>query len=94
MLYLTHYKEYPMYHPEEGGYYEAGNEAQEFYRLNSMKQAKRKLAKMRKELEEEGYIMYEDLTGAYLYSRYIGECERWVIEKVYGSENYGWHPYE
>ena len=92
MLYLTHYEEYPIFEPAEGGYYYAGNQAQEFYRLNSMKQARRQLAKMRKELEEDGFQVWE--TGAYKRSRYIGEGEEWVIEKVYGSENRGWHPYE
>ena len=56
MVYLTHYKEYPIYEPAEGGYYYAGNEANEYYRLNSIKQAKRKLAKMRKELEADGDV--------------------------------------
>ena len=73
MLYLTHYEEYPIYYHEEGGYYVAGNQAQEFYRLNSLKQAKRQLAKMRKELEEDGFQVWE--TGAYKRSKYIGECE-------------------
>jgi hypothetical protein len=92
MLYLTHYEEYPIYAPEEGSYYYPGNQAKEFYRLNSMKQAKRQLQKMRKELEADGYCVWD--TGAYKPSRYIGKAESWVIEKVYGSENSGWHPYE
>lgn len=93
MLYLTHYKEYPIYYREEGGYYVAGNEAQEFYRLNSMKQVKRKLAKMKKDLEEDGFIVSEDFDGAWLFSKYIGEGESWVVEKVYGSQNESWKPY-
>lgn len=92
MVYLTHYEEYPIYEPAEGGYYYAGNEAYECYRLNSVKQAKRKLAKMKKELEEEGFVVYED--GAFLHSKYIGESESWVIEKVYGSENSGKQIYQ
>lgn len=92
MVYLTHYTEYPIYEPAEGGYYYAGREAGYFYRLNSVKQAKRKLAKLKKELEDEGYVVYEDY--AYLPSRYIGEGEELRIEKVYGSHNSGWHPYE
>lgn len=92
MVYLTHYTEYPIYEPAEGGYFYAGKEATNFYRLNSVKQAKRKLAKLKKKLEAEGFVVYED--RAYLHSRYIGEGEQIVIEKVYGSHNSGWHPYE
>lgn len=92
MVYLTHYTEYPIYEPAEGGYYYEGREAGTFYRLNSEKQAKRKLAKMKKELEHWGFTVCED--SAYLDSKYIGDGEEWVIEKVYGSRNSGWHPYE
>lgn len=92
MVYLTHYKEYPIYEPAEGGYYYAGNEANEYYRLNSIKQAKRKLAKMRKELEADGFEVYED--RAYLYSEYIGKSEFWIIEKVYGSDESGRQIYQ
>ena len=92
MVYLTHYSEYPIYEPAEGGYYYAGQEAGRFYRLNSEKQAKRILKEMRKELEADGYCVWE--TGAYKRSRYIGEGESWEIEKVYGSNERGWEPYE
>lgn len=92
MVYLTHYTEYPIYEPAEGGYYYTGRQAGSFYRLNSVKQAKRKLEKLMKELEDEGFIVCEDY--AYLPSRYIGEGEEWRIEKVYGSHNSGWCPYE
>lgn len=92
MVYLTHYTEYPIYEPAEGGYYYAGNEANEYYRLNSVKQAKRKLAKMRKELEAEGFEVYED--EAYMHSKYIGESEFWRIEKVYGSHESGRQIYQ
>lgn len=92
MVYLTHYTEYPIYEPAEGGYYYAGREAGSFYRLNSMKQAQRKLEKMRKILEEDGFQVWPD--GAYRRSKYIGHGEEWIIEKVYGSCNEGWRPYE
>ena len=92
MVYLTHYTEYPIYEPAEGGYYYAGREANEYYRLNSVKQAKRKLAKMRKELEAEGFEVFED--RAYMYIRYIGESESWIIEKVYCSHESGRQIYQ
>ena len=94
MFYLTHYYEYPIYEPAEGGYYYAGKEAGEFYRLNSIKQVKRKLAKMKKQLEQDGFVVNEKFMWASLHSKYIGEGERWIVEKVYGSHNSGWHPYE
>ena len=56
MVYLTHYTEYPIYESAEGGYYYAGRYVSEYFRLNSEKQAKRKIAKMQKELEAEGFI--------------------------------------
>lgn len=94
MIYLTHYAEYPIYEPAEGGYYYAGRQAGSFYRLNSVKQAKRKLAKMKKELEEYGFIVDLDRCYAYRHSKYIGHGEELIIEKVYGSCNEGWRPYE
>lgn len=92
MVYLTHYQEYPIYEPAEGGYYYAGNQAFEYYRLNSEKQAKRKLAKLKKELEAEGFIVDEGC--AYLPSKYVGEGESWRIEKVYGSHESGKQIYQ
>ena len=94
MVYLTHYSEYPIYEPAEGGYYYAGQQADSYYRLNSMKQAQRQLKKMSKDLEAEGfYIRIENgVCEAYKPSRYIGEAELWTVEKVYGSQNEGRHP--
>ena len=92
MVYLTHYTEYPIYEPAEGGYDYAGREANEYYRLNSVKQAKRKLAKMRKELEAEGFEVFED--QSYMCSKYIGASELWIIEKVYGSHESGRQIYQ
>lgn len=96
MVYLTHYTEYPIYEPAEGGYYYSGQTADSFYRLNSVKQAKRQLEKMRKELEEDGFVVctHNNICEAYRRSKYIGYGELWIMEKVYGSKNRGWHPYE
>ena len=96
MIYLTHYTEYPIFEPAEGGYYYAGRSADDFYRLNSVKQAKRQLFKMKKKLEENGFIVYIDnnICGAYKHSKYIGNGEELILEKVYGSHNEGWRPYE
>ena len=96
MVYLTHYTEYPIYYPQEGGFYVAGQQADCFYRLNSMKQAKRQLEKMRKQLEEDGFVVCinGNICEAYRYSKYIGHGELWTTEKAYGSYNKGWEPYE
>lgn len=92
MVYLTHYQEYPIYEPAEGGYYYAGNEAYEYHRFFTKWGAKRHLAKMRAELEMEGFIVYDN--RAYLRSKYIGEGESWVIERTYGSHNSGKQIYQ
>ena len=55
MVYLTHYTEYPIYEPAEGGYYYAGNEAFESFTFLTKWGAKRHLAKMRAELEAEEF---------------------------------------
>lgn len=92
MFYLTHYQEYPIYEPAEGGYYYAGNEACESYECDTEEEAIQQLAEMKSDLEAEGFIVDED--SAYLPSKYIGEGESWKIERKYGSRNSGWHPYE
>lgn len=96
MVYLTHYTEYPIYYEEEGGFYVAGQQADDFYRLNSIKQAKRQLKKMQKRLEEDGFCIFinGNYCEAYKRSRYIGHGELWIVEKVYGSCNEGRRPYE
>ena len=92
MVYLTLYEEYPIYEPAEGGYYYAGRQATDYFRLNSVKQAKRKLQKHRKELEQDGFVICDGY--AFLRSKYIGEGAEWLIEKVYGSHESGRKPYE
>ena len=92
MAFLTHYCEYPIYEPAEGGYYYAGNEACGHRHFLTMWGAKRHLAKMRAELEMEGFIVYKD--RAYLAGKYIGEGESWVVERKYGSRNSGKQIYQ
>ena len=92
MYYLTHYEEYPIYEPAEGGYYYAGNEACESYECDTKEEAIQQLAKMSKELEEDGFIVSE--RSAYLPSKYIGEGESWRVEEVYGSYESGRQIYQ
>ena len=91
-VYLTHYIEYPIYEPAEGGYYYAGLEANETHECSTYDEAKSKLAEMTAELEEEGFIVNEH--NAYLSGKYIGEGEKWVIEETYGSQNRGRQIYQ
>ena len=92
MVYLTHYEEYPIYEPAEGGYYYAGNSAMEKYTFRTKLGAKRQLAKMQAELEEDGFVVYDD--KAIRYSKYIGEGESWRIERKYGSHESGRQIYQ
>lgn len=108
MRYLTHYEEYPIYEPAEGGYYYAGNEVVASERL-SKRQAKKKLSQIWAMCEEENAEneQWEERTGSrfdywvrsadgneiWRSSRYIGEGERYVIERRKGSQVSGYEPY-
>lgn len=109
MRYLTHYEEYPIYEPAEGGYYYAGNYVVETERL-SKRQAKKKLKALFKELEKESellastasewgcrpdyaWAMHPDGNKVEKYHKYIGAGESYVIERNYGSERKGRVPY-
>ena len=92
MVYLTHYEEYPIYEPAEGGYYYAGREAGDAYECDTKEEAIQQLAEMKSYLEEDGWTVKE--TRAYLPSKYIGESEYWEIEETYGSLNRGRQIYQ
>lgn len=102
MVYLSHYEEYPIYEPAEGGYYYAGAELTFSTKL-SLRQAKRDLKAMAAELLEKGYTesanwhpeTFDMLPGKrYSYkSQYIGEGDFWVIERRPGCFTKGYKPY-
>jgi hypothetical protein len=92
MVYLTHYCEYPIYEPAEGGYYYAGRYACEHYRFLTKWGAKRQLRKMQAELEEYDWTVCEDY--AFLPSKYVGEGEQWCIERKLGSHESGKQVYQ
>ena len=92
MIYLTHYQEYPIYEPAEGGYYYAGNEPCEYHRFWTKFGARRYLAKMKTELEQDGFVVLEH--KAFLRSKYVGEGESWIIERKYGSHKSGRQIYQ
>ena len=91
--YLTHYEEYPIYEPADGGYYYAGREYTEYIECSNKADAIHELQYVLKEdLESLGFIV--DETSAYLPSKYIGEGESWVIEETLGSLTQGKRIYE
>ena len=100
MRYLTHYEEYPIYEPAEGGYYYSGNQATETERLSKRK-AKAEMKRLWEEAQEENKDMPErhrwnlsrDGNTLWRSSKYIGEGESYVIERKFGSQKRGWVPY-
>jgi hypothetical protein len=57
MVYLTHYEEYPIYEPAEGGYYYAGIQMVESKKL-SKRAAKRLFKELWEQLKEENFQEY------------------------------------
>ena len=89
--YLTYYEEYPIFEPAEGGYYYAGQNYDAYWEYDSLEEAKQQLLEMKDNLEEDGFVVYDDC--AYLYSKYIGNGSKWFIEETLGENTKGWHPY-
>ena len=100
MRYLTHYEEYPIYEPAEGGYYYSGNQATETERLSKRK-AKAEMKRLWEEAQEENkelserdrWILSRDGNMLRRSSKYIGSGESYVIERNYGSQRRGYKPY-
>lgn len=103
MRYLTHYEEYLIFTPEEGGYYYEGNDVVSTEKLSKQK-AKSELIKIYDELVSEygecdeykypKFWMSDDGNELHkVNSRYIGDAESWVIERKLGSQKSGWTPY-
>ena len=93
MVYLTHYEEYPIYEPAEGGYYYSGNEIVEYERM-SLRKAKKMIRELFKEIKnEKDWIISLDKRRAYRKSKYIGEGESYVIERKLGTYKRGYEPY-
>lgn len=98
MRYLTHYEEYPIYEPAEGGYYYAGNQVTEYERM-SKRAAKRELKELYdilcRDHNDPEYPWRMSLDGNMIYrgSKYIGDGERYIIERKLGSMTRGRVPY-
>lgn len=98
--YLTHYCEYPIYEPAEGGYYYAGADYDCYWESDSLDEIRSKFEEMRSELEEDGYKVwefeYKDINVGLMavkYSPYIGHNEYWLLEESLGSDVKGYVPY-
>lgn len=94
MLNVSHYQEYPIFEPAEGGYYYSGTELVETERL-SRRQAKKKFKAIVEELLDDEFEdwFFDGEWQVTLYSKYIGEGEFWCIERKAGSHVEGWKPY-
>lgn len=98
MMYFTHYKEYPIFEPAEGGYYYAGNKVVSTEKMTAA-EAENKLQSLFKELQEYQSAAYPwhfdtDNKMLFRYSKYIGNGESYVVEKDLGSMEKGYEPYE
>lgn len=96
MYYITHYEEYPIYEPAEGGYYYAGRQATAWEEFNTILEAFNRLKEIAHELKEDGFVRI-GRGGYYLTtnSKYIGENEEYIIETFWQFKNQecGWEPY-
>lgn len=89
-FYVSYYEEYPEYHPEEGGYYNAGCELVSTEEFSSLDEAKARI----KELGEED-LMERISDEFYLdRSKYIGQDRFYIIETEQGSEEHTPEAYE
>lgn len=106
MVYLSHYEEYPIYEPAEGGYYYAGMALMKSERM-SLRKAKHEIKKLFLELKEDPYEdgwfecanykknSWNKNPGKMLRmsSKYIGEGEMICIERKMGEHVSGRVPY-
>lgn len=87
--YVSYYTEYPVYHPEEGGYYESCVQLDTSYKFGSLKNARKFLAKWAEEMDMERWT--DNRFG--ISSKYVGEGSYIRIETVMGIEERGCTPY-
>ena len=98
MRWISHYEEYPIYEPAEGGYYYPGNQLVESER-KSKRQCRKDFEAIWKaclrENENNPVFPWIRANANYIYrsGEYIGERENYVIERKRGSMEYGYGPY-
>ncbi len=88
--YVSYYEEYPIYEPAEGGYYYAETELHYFYRVRTLKKARRILNKVASELGIENMCK----NRAYEAGKHIGDGRSLRIETVLGIAESGYRHYE
>lgn len=105
MYYVTHYIEYPIYEPAEGGYYYAGTRMVQSRAFQTWRKAKRHLRKLYKECLSDYKEMEKwnhDLRGWYenpqhtyfgYSTKYVGQDEYIRLERKQGENVRGRVPY-
>lgn len=88
--YVTHYKDYPVFRPEEGGYYVSGTEMIDSEKFSTLKEARKFL----NEVEKNDDMKKIGLNCYAIHSKYIGDDEYIKIEKKQGHDIRGIQPYE
>lgn len=90
--FVSYYEEYPIRHSEEGGYYTAGTELIESYRVGNLKHARRLIAQLTACYEFN--VSNTDRDLIWESGQHIGEGRILRIETVMGSYNKGYAPYQ
>ena len=93
-FYVTHYAEYPIYEPAEGGYYYPGRDAVWSRGFNSEQEAQDFIDEYVENDDEEDWVGFKD--GYISKGRYIGEDQQLLVEpkNSYLSNIKGWEPYQ
>lgn len=98
MRYISHYEEYPIYEPAEGGFYYSGNELVSSER-KSKRQCRKDFEKIwekcLKENESNTKYPWIRANANYIFrdGKHIGEGESYTIERRQGHMEHGWEPY-
>lgn len=77
---VSHYQEYPIYEPAEGGYYYAGAHVTGFREYDSLKEARAELKRVRKWMADEGRQICDGNDAVIIPSKHIGGDEYFLIE--------------
>ena len=99
MVCLSHYEDFPIYEPAEGGYYYAGR-GLVYSEPMSLRKAKAEINRLKAELAPYGWKVVKNWKGdkslrldpgeaLVTKGRYIGEGEMWCIERKQGCHEKG-----
>lgn len=91
--YVSHYVEYPIYEPAQGGYYYAGNQLQDSEKFTNYEQAIEYARYWAEQLGLQQYGQGENISWRKP-SKYVGQSESIVIQPIKGMNEQGWRPYQ